>query len=133
MPRTPASDRGTPRRNKTSSRKKASRGLKRKLAEDLGEGDAGSEDEEPGESAAAAGGGSTPLVRPEPAPESYPPPILDQLESSDDPLMKLVAQQFRASQAREDALRSELASVKEDAAARQEVRDFEEGGLQVPL
>ena len=76
-PRTPASGRGTPRTNKTSSRKKASRGLKRKLADDLGEDDAGSEDEEPGESAAAAVGGNVPLVRPEPAPELLPPPVLD--------------------------------------------------------
>ena len=128
-PRTPASGRGTPRTNKTSSRKKASRGLKRKLSDQLDEDDAGSNDEEPSESPAAAGGGPTPLpVRPEPAPD-VPPAIWEQLEASDDPLMKLIGAQFRAAQSREDALRNELASVKEEAAARQAVRDFEKSGL----
>ena len=41
--------------------------------------------------------------------------------------MKLVAQQFRDSQASEDALRSELASVKAEAEARQAIRDYEDG------
>ena len=41
--------------------------------------------------------------------------------------MKLVAQQFRAAQAREDALRNELASVKAEADARQAIRDNEDG------
>ena len=34
---------------------------------------------------------------------------------------------MRASRAREEALRNELASVKSEAAARQEARDFEDG------
>ena len=41
--------------------------------------------------------------------------------------MKLVAQQFRASQTREDSLRNELASVKAEADARQAAHDFEDG------
>ena len=49
------------------------------------------------------------------------------MEATDDPLMKLVAQVFRTRQAREDALRNELASVKAEADARQAARDFEDG------
>ena len=58
-----------------------------------------------------------------------PPSRLDQLAKSDDPIIQLVAEELRASKAREEALRSELASVKSEAAARQEARDFEEGVL----
>ena len=64
----------------------------------------------------------------EPVPGT-PPSRLDQLAKSDDPLIQLVAEELRASKAREDALRSELAAVKTEVAARQEARDFEEGVL----
>ena len=58
-----------------------------------------------------------------------PPSRIDQLASSSDPLMKLVAEELRASKAREEALRSELEQHKSEAAARQDARDFEEGVL----
>ena len=58
-----------------------------------------------------------------------PPSRLDQLANSSDPLMQLVAEELRASKAREDALRSELEQQKSEAAARQDARDFEEGVL----
>ena len=55
-----------------------------------------------------------------------PPSLLDQLEASENPLMKLVAQEFRARDSREDALRNELAAVKREADQRQAIRDYEE-------
>ena len=128
-PVTPASGTGVKRKSKTSSRKKRS---SRKVAKRLDksfdkEDDASSDEEEPGASGTGPPGGAPPGGGPERVPEPYPPSDLDQLEASDDPLMKLVAQQLREAQSREDALRSELASVKADADARQAVRDYEDG------
>ena len=98
-----------------SGRKK----VEKRLDKSFNQNDVGPDDQEPDESETAAPGGGTPDVRPERVPEPYPPSVVDQLEASNDPLMKLVAQQFRALQAREDSLRNELASVKAEADARQ--------------
>ena len=70
-------------------------------------------------------GGEEPQDDPGYAPED-PPSLLDQLEALDNPLMKLVAQEFRARDSREDALRNELAAVKREADQRQAIRDYEE-------
>ena len=78
------------------------------------------------ESAADDSGGDAPPDASELAPGDQPS-RLDQLAKSDDPVIQLVAQELRASKAREESLRKELASVKSEAAARQEARDFEEG------
>ena len=84
--------------------------------------------EEIDESAADDPRGEAPRGRSRLAPGD-PPSRLDQLAKSDDPIIQLVAEELRASRAREEALRNELASVKSEAAARQEARDFEEGVL----
>ena len=52
--------------------------------------------------------------------------MVDQLEASDNPLMRMVAQEFRARDSRENALRNELAAVKREAEQRQAIRDYEE-------
>ena len=99
------------------------------MDESFKEDDAGSDAQEPSESAAAAGGGPTPLpVRPEPAPD-VPRPIWEQLEASDDPLMKLIGAQFRVSLAREAALQNQLDQRAQAAADREEVRNSEESGV----
>ena len=85
-------------------------------------------EEEIDESASGDPRGEAPRGRSELAPGD-PPSRLDQLAKSDDPIIQLAAEELRASKAREEALRSELASVKSEAAARQEARDFEEGVL----
>ena len=85
-------------------------------------------EEEIDESTADDPRGEAPQDESERAPGD-PPSRLDQLAKSDDPVIQLVAEELRASKAREEALRSELASVKSEAAARQEARDFEEGVL----
>ena len=132
-PRTPASGRGSKRKSRHgASPKKAGRGLnstRKKLDDWFNDNDAGSDVQEPSEPAVATGGGPTPLpVRPEPAPD-VPPPIWEQLEASDDPLMKLIGAQFRASQAREAALQNQLDRQAQAAADREEVRNFEESGV----
>ena len=58
--------------------------------------------------------GEEPQDDPGYAPED-PPSLIDQLEASDNPLMKIVAQEFRTRDSREDALRNELAAVKREA------------------
>ena len=99
------------------------------MSDELDEDDAGSDVPEPDESAAAAGGGLTPLpVRPEPVPD-VPPPIWEQLVASDDPLMKLIGAQFCASLAREAALQNQLDRQAQAAADREEVCNFEESGV----
>ena len=69
------------------------------------------------ESAAGDSGGDAPPDASELAPGDQPS-RLDQLAKSDDPVIQLVAQELRASKAREESLRKELASVKSEAAAR---------------
>ena len=66
-------------------------------------------------------GGSDDADRQDPNPGHAPedePSLVDQLEASDDPLMKRLAQEFRDRDSREDALRNELAAVKRDAEQR---------------
>ena len=126
----PASGTSKKRKKKTMTQRKKS-GRKEKVAKKLDvsfdEDDAGSDVSEPDASKKGARGGKTPPGRSEPAPATHPPSALDALEASDNPLMKLVAQQFRAERAEKEALRNELASVKADADARQAVRDYEDG------
>ena len=99
----------------------------KRLDESFNEDDVDTEEEF---DASAAGGprGTKPPDRSGPAPGD-PPSRLDQLAKSDDPVIQLVVEELRASKAREETLRNELASVKSEAAARQEARDFEEGVL----
>ena len=126
---TPASGTSVKRKRTTSARRtNSSRRVATRLDKSFDkEDDAGSDREEPGAPGTGPPGGAPPGGGPERVPEPYPPSDLDQLEASDDPLMKLVAQQLRASQAREAALQNELASVKAEADARQAVRDYEDG------
>ena len=126
-PVTPASGTGRKRKKKTSSRKKSGRKVAKKLDKSFDEDDVGSDGQESDASGTGSAGGKTPGGGRERVPDKPPPSALDALEASDDPLMKLVAQQLRASQAREAALQNELASVKADADARQAVRDYEDG------
>ena len=128
-PVTPASGTGRKRKKKTSSRKKSGRKVAKRLDKSFDEDDVGSDGQESDASGTGAAGGKTPGARPERVPEHHPPSALDALEASDDPLMKLVAQQFRAERAENDSLRNELLAVKKEADARQAVRDFDEQGI----
>ena len=126
---TPASGTSKKRKKKTlTGRKKSARKetVAKALEESFEEDGDGSDTSEPDASKQGARGGKSPPARPGPAPAKQPPSALDALEASDNPLMKLVAQQFRAERAENDALRNELLAVKKDADARQAVRDFDE-------
>ena len=129
---TPASGTSKKRKKKTlTGRKKSARKEKvaKTLEKSFDEDGDGSDTSEPDASKQGARGGKSPPARPGPAPAKQPPSALDALEASDNPLMKLVAQQFRAERAENDALRNELLAVKREADARQAVRDFDEGGI----
>ena len=126
-PKSPASGLGSSRKRKKSpgrlsSRKKVNKRLDKSFSRD----DVDPDDQEDDAPATGDPDGEEPQDDPGYAPED-PLSLLDQLEASDNPLMKLVAQEFRARDSREDALRNELASVKSEAAARQEARDYEDG------
>ena len=128
-PKSPASGLSSKRQKRRTppGTKSGRKKVKKRLDKSFDQDDIGPGDQEPDESDTAAPRGGTPQGGPEPVPEHYPPSVIDQLEASDDPLMKLVAQQFRDSQAREESLRHELASVKADADACQALRDYEDG------
>ena len=100
---TPASGTSKKRKKKTlTGRKKSARKEKvaKTLEKSFDEDGDGSDTSEPDASKQGARGGKSPPARPGPAPAKQPPSALDALEASDDPLMKLVAQQLRESQSR---------------------------------
>ena len=103
-PKSPASGLGSSRKRKKSpgrlsSRKKVNKRLDKSFPRD----DVDPDDQEVDDPETDVPGGGAPPGGSERAPEDYQPSIVDQLEATNDPLMKLVAQQFRDSQAREDA------------------------------
>ena len=90
--------------------------LNKRLDQSVNEDDVDLQEEvEIDESAADDPRGEAPRGRSRLAPGD-PPSRLDQLAKSDDPIIQLVAEELRASRAREEALRNELASVKSEAA-----------------
>ena len=127
-PKTPASGLGSSaKRKRTSERLSARKSLRKRLSKSFNQDDV-DPDEEIDESAADDSRDEA-LPDPSELVPGDPPSRLDQLANSSDPLMQLVAEELRASKAREDALRSELDKQKSEAAARQDARDFEEGVL----
>ena len=126
-PKTPASGLGSSaKRKRTSGRLSARKSPRKSLSKSFNQDDV-DPDEEIDES--AAGDSRDEVPDPSELVPGDPPSRLDQLANSSDPLIQLVAEELRASRAREDALRSELEKQKSEAAARQEARDFEEGVL----
>ena len=125
-PKTPASGLGSSRkRRKSPGRLSSRKKVKQRLDKSFPRDDVDPEDQEDDALATGDPDGEEPQDDPGYAPED-PPSLLDQLEASENPLMKLVAQEFRARDSREDALRNELAAVKREADQRQAIRDYEE-------